>query len=57
MNEDLVERCCRAACAAIGVDPDKQGYGMGHTMLKGSTYPLWQAQRAAVQAVLLAAAQ
>lgn len=50
--EDLIELLCRAVCRAEGLDPDHIAGGLGVSMPKGSTYPLWQARRRIVIAML-----
>lgn len=50
--EGQMEHLCREACKAKGINPDGDGYGMGHSMPEGSRYKLWEAQRATVEAIL-----
>lgn len=51
-HDSEIERLCRAICRAKKIDPDADGFGMGFTMTEGSTYKLWEAQIATVEAVL-----
>lgn len=46
------EELCRAVCVADGVDPDKEGAGLGAQMPEGAIYPLWQARTKQVRAML-----
>jgi hypothetical protein len=47
-----LEELCRAICIADGVDPDKEGAGLGTQMPEGAIYPLWQARERQVRAML-----
>lgn len=47
-----LEELCRALCIADGVDPDKEGYGLGQQMPEGQTYPLWRAREQQVRAMI-----
>jgi hypothetical protein len=43
-DERLIERVARAICAADGVDPDDEGYGLGTRMPLGVPTFLWEAR-------------
>lgn len=51
--DDFIEMLCREVCELKGIDPDKEGFGFGYTMPKGSTYPLWRAQEAVVRQIVI----
>ena len=55
MDEGVLEKACRAYCEAVGIDPDKIGYGLGQTMPVGARYELWKAQQRGIHAALKAA--
>lgn len=47
-----LEKACRLVCEIEGVDPDKEGYGLGILMPQGTKYPLWKAREKAVSAII-----
>lgn len=51
-DDDLIEPVCRVMCEADGVDPDKEGYGLGVQMPQGERYPLWKSRERAAHMVL-----
>lgn len=51
-NQNLIEAACRAICKADGVDPDKEGVGLGEAIPKGDKYRMWEARRRQAVAVL-----
>lgn len=50
--QDNIERLCRIICESKGINPDGDGFGMGHIIPNGSRYKLWEAQRATAVAIL-----
>ena len=53
MTDSQVESVCRAICVAEGVDPDREATGLGYSMPKGITYPLWKAREKAARAAIV----
>ena len=47
-----IEELCRLICKSKGIDPDRRGYGLGHSMPKGSEYALWEAQVTTAEYIL-----
>ena len=52
LDIDALEDICRGLCKEIDLDPDKECYGLGHTMPAGSKYPAWKYQLKTVKHVL-----
>lgn len=52
ITPEIREQMAHAMCVAEGVDPDKDGFGMGHSMPKGTKYKLWEARLSALDAAL-----